>query len=218
MNWELPAEAYTCQDCGKCTSVCPVARTGLGYSPRRFIQQALRKGTDEALWDRSIFACLGCDRCTQVCKSGISITDLILELRARAYAQGVPAQPAHFGILQSLMRLQAASKTPQNRLDWVDSTLKLSDHSAVLYFVGCAPYFDSVFRHLDVDPLRTARNAVRLLNHVGVKPILLRDERCCGHDLLWQGDVANFRKLAERNLAQIRASGARTVVLSLIHI
>ncbi len=213
-NRESLPELWTCLDCGKCTAVCPVARTGLGYSPRRFFQQAIRKGVDSILSSRVLFACLGCDRCTTVCPSGIGITALILRLRAMAFKQGIPGEPAHAGILQTLMRMMADSEVPQNRLEWVDSSLRVSRSGEVLYFVGCAPYFEPLFNHLGVRPLRSARNAIRLLNHVGIEPVLLPDERCCGHDLLWQGDVDNFRKLAERNLASIRATGVRTVVFS----
>jgi Fe-S oxidoreductase len=52
------------------------------------------------------------------------------------------------------------------------------------------------------------------MNLVGVEPVVLADERCCGHDQLWNGDVDTFRALAERNIEQIKASGAKTVVTS----
>ncbi len=214
-NPELLQDAWTCQGCGKCTAVCPVSRTGLGFSPRRLIQKAVQDNVDTVLPDRALYACLGCDRCTQVCKSGISISGLMLKLRALAYKQGIAGKPAHAGVLQSLMRIMASgSAAPQNRLEWLDSSLSVADQGDVLYFVGCAPYFETVFNYLGVQPLRTARNAIRLLNHIGIKPVLLPDERCCGHDLLWLGDVDNFKKLAERNLTQIKAAQARTVVFS----
>jgi Fe-S oxidoreductase len=52
------------------------------------------------------------------------------------------------------------------------------------------------------------------LNKIGIEPIVLEDERCCGHDLLWSGDSENFKKLAEHNLQQIEKSGAKTVIFS----
>jgi heterodisulfide reductase subunit D len=210
----LLAAMWTCQDCGKCTAACPVARVGLGYSPRRFIQRTVRKDLDAVLSDRALFACLACERCTLVCKSGISMASVVLKLRAIAFERGIPGQAAHAGILQTLMRMMAKSDLPQRRLAWLDPTVKIASQGDVLYFVGCAPYFDPLFRHLGTRPLRTARNAIRLLNLAGVEPVLLPDERCCGHDLLWQGDVTNFRRLAERNLEQVRATGVKTVVFS----
>jgi heterodisulfide reductase subunit D len=208
------AEMWVCQDCGKCTAACPVARVGLGYSPRRFIQRTVRKDLDAVLFDRALFACLACDRCGPVCKSGISMANVVMKLRAIAFERGIPGQAAHAGMLQTLMRLMAKSSLPQRRLAWLDPSVKVASQGDVLYFVGCAPYFDPLFGHLGVRPLRTARNAIRLLNLSGIEPVLLPDERCCGHDLLWQGDVENFRRLAERNLEQVRASGVETVVFS----
>jgi Fe-S oxidoreductase len=59
-----------------------------------------------------------------------------------------------------------------------------------------------------------ARATVRALNALGIYPQVLADERCCGHDLLWEGDVDGFRRLAELNADLIRQSGVRRVVTS----
>ena len=44
--------------------------------------------------------------------------------------------------------------------------------------------------------------------------MILEDEKCCGHDLLWTGDVEGFRKLAEHNAAIIKNAGAKKIVFS----
>jgi hypothetical protein len=44
-----------------------------------------------------------------------------------------------------------------------------------------------------------AQASVRVLNALGIEPLLLADERCCGHDLVWEGDVDGFLKLAQLN-------------------
>ena len=53
---------------------------------------------------------------------------------------------------------------------------------------------------------------MRVLNHLGIEPIVLADERCCGHDLLWEGDIEKFRKLAELNVALLRETDAQRIV------
>jgi len=53
---------------------------------------------------------------------------------------------------------------------------------------------------------------VRVLNELGIEPVVMKDERCCGHDLLWGGDVANFKLLAERNVQMIRETGVKKVI------
>ena len=40
------------------------------------------------------------------------------------------------------------------------------------------------------------------------------DERCCGHDLLWNGDRENFELLAKHNIKLVADSGAETLVIS----
>jgi Fe-S oxidoreductase len=211
---QVLAETLLCQECGRCTGVCPVARAGLGFSPRKVIRQAGESRTQSPELDRALFACLGCDRCVTVCPSGLTISDLIIRLRQEAYQQGRTATPAHGGLLQSFMRMMATTPDRQHRLDWLDPSLRVSTSGDTILFVGCAPYFDRVFDFPGLRPVETARNAVRLLNRVGIEPILLDDERCCGHDLLWLGDTGNFRLLAERNLAQIAVTGAKRLVFS----
>jgi Fe-S oxidoreductase len=43
---------------------------------------------------------------------------------------------------------------------------------------------------------------------------VLPNERCCGHDLLWTGDVETFKKLAQFNAQMIKESGAKKIVFS----
>jgi Fe-S oxidoreductase len=50
------------------------------------------------------------------------------------------------------------------------------------------------------------------LNQIGIVPVVLDDERCCGHDLLWYGDVTTARRLAEHNLKQLHNAGVRRVI------
>jgi Fe-S oxidoreductase len=47
-----------------------------------------------------------------------------------------------------------------------------------------------------------------------VEPVVSNDERCCGHDALWNGNAEKFKKLAAINLEVIRSSGAKQVVFS----
>jgi Fe-S oxidoreductase len=138
----------------------------------------------------------------------------MVRLRADTGPEKSGATTAHGGVLQSFMRLMAARPERQHRLNWLDSSLRVSTTGDTVLFVGCAPYFDCVFDYAGFRSTETVRNAIRLLNRVGIVPVLLEDERCCGHDLLRLGDVRSFNLLAERNLAQIAASGARRLVFS----
>jgi Fe-S oxidoreductase len=53
---------------------------------------------------------------------------------------------------------------------------------------------------------------VKILNHLGIAPQVMADERCCGHDQLWEGEMQTFQALAELNIAQLRATGAKIII------
>jgi len=150
--------------------------------------------------------------CQERCKSGVQYTELIKSLRTEAHALGNTGQCTHGGALQALMHIMTAGRLKQNRLDWLNKSLKTAAQSDVLYFVGCQPYFDVIFSHLGVKTLEAARGTVKLLNSLDIVPALMPNERCCGHDLLWAGDVEHFKKLAEHNLKEIRKTKAKRLV------
>jgi Fe-S oxidoreductase len=52
------------------------------------------------------------------------------------------------------------------------------------------------------------------MNTLGVKPVVSAAERCCGHDLLWNGDRKSFEALAAHNIKLVADSGATTLVTS----
>jgi len=41
---------------------------------------------------------------------------------------------------------------------------------------------------------------------------VIGDERCCGHDLLWNGDPKTFAKLAKANVAAFRERGVKRII------
>ncbi len=206
--------ALFCLECGKCTASCPVAWVNDGYSPRRMVSQSLPGSGEDVLREPNLWACLSCKNCEAGCPADVDYTGLTLELRFQAAQDGQRAHCTHGGALQSLMRIMTSPKLKQNRVEWANGDLKTAHDGEVLYFVGCAPYFDILFADLGVQTLNAAKSAVKLLNAVGIEPVLLDNERCCGHDLLWSGDRANFLRLAEHNLHAIRKSKARQVVFS----
>ncbi|MDW7681959.1 MAG: (Fe-S)-binding protein, partial [bacterium] len=208
------SKAYYCLDCGKCTSICPVARVNHSYSPRSLLMRCVQKDHESVLKDRSLWDCLTCGLCELRCPSQIRYIEFMRDIRQLSIMDGVKAECSHGGAFQSLNRIMTAANLKQNRMDWLTADLKISQKGDYLYFVGCAPYFDIFFSELNVDSLQSIKGTVKLLNKMGVNPIILKDERCCGHDMFWSGDFDNFKKLAEHNLKLIRESGAKTVVLS----
>lgn len=107
----------------------------------------------------------------------------------------------------------AAPKPPERDLGWVGDDLEVSEEGEVALFVGCLPFYDILFgEELGIRTIEIARSAIRLLNRLDIRPVLLGDERCCGHDLLWNGEPETFEALARANTAAFKARGVKHIL------
>lgn len=205
--------AWACYDCGKCTATCPIARAGADYSPRRHVLATNLGREGELSRDESLFACLTCGLCDSRCPAEVSYTPLVQKLRERAFSAAILPECPHGGALQSVMRMMAAGGTQQNRLEWLDEELETHPKKGEIFlWTGCTMYYDAFFPEFGLATTEGTRAAVRVLNALGVTPVVSPDERCCGHDLLWNGDRASFEELAAHNVDLVKASGAKLVV------
>lgn len=206
-------KSYYCLDCGKCTGICPVARVDITYSPRGTIEKVLSGHPDELINNQHLWSCLTCGLCTTRCPSDVDYPAFVIATRIEARKTGVEGIYAHNAIMQQLMDIMG-QPVQQNRTGWLTNSLQTSARGDDFYFVGCLPYFDVIFADLGIVSTDTARNTVRLLNAVGIAPVVSNDERCCGADLLLNGDEEGFRRLAKINVQVIVDSGAKRVILS----
>lgn len=209
--------AHDCVECGKCTSVCPVARFDEEFAPRTIVIGAL-EGIEDQLEDEDIWSCITCEICNDMCPYGVDYSEFIRCMRAESVYLGnvhesIVEECPQGGLLQSMMRIMAVTEK-QNRLAWLPDDLKTGDKGDVFFFTGCLPHMDIVFRDRELNLTDTAISGIKLLNHAGIEPVVSNDEVCCGHDLNWVGDEKNFERLMDRNLETIRESGAKTVVFT----
>ncbi len=203
--------AYLCIDCGECTGSCPVSRVKPDYSPRVTVEKLLLGYFDEIKHDDDIWSCLTCGLCTNRCPSDVQYNDFVRFARKAVRGYTDRLNYSHNRILQKLMELMAEGK-PQNRLGWITRDLSVATKGKYLLFTGCLPYFEVVFRYLDIHPVSSARDAVQILNGMGIKPMVSNKEVCCGKDLLFNGDEEHFIKLAKLNKKMIKESGAKSIV------
>ncbi|MEQ9064233.1 MAG: 4Fe-4S dicluster domain-containing protein [Vicingaceae bacterium] len=94
LSWKQLMDAYTCTECGRCSSNCPANQTGKLLSPRKIMMdtrdrlEEFGKGlnpetsllgnyiTEEELW-----ACTTCNACTESCPVNIDPLSIILDMR-----------------------------------------------------------------------------------------------------------------------------------------
>lgn len=103
LSWKNLLDAYTCTECGRCTTVCPANLTGKKLSPRKIMMdirdraeevgQKIDSGQQSAgdyndgksLFDyisrEEIHACTTCNACVEACPVMINPLEPILELR-----------------------------------------------------------------------------------------------------------------------------------------
>ena len=87
-------DAYTCTECGRCTSNCPANQTGKKLSPRKIMmdtrdrleEYGKLKNEDKSLMfdyvsEEEVWACTTCNACTDACPVNIDPLSIILDLR-----------------------------------------------------------------------------------------------------------------------------------------
>jgi Fe-S oxidoreductase len=112
--------------------------------------------------------------------------------------------------------MQASGQTRQKRLDWITRKIQVAgenESGKVALFVGCAPYYDALLaERIGFRATDETHAAVEMLNSVGVKPVVLPDEVCCGGDRIHAGDRDGFMALGIRNRDLLKERGVKTIV------
>ena len=216
------------EDCTRCRNecavACPVYRHYGESHPQELAHLFLKGGDAAAHAHRLIWTCVTCGACTEACPFKVVFADFVRELRVGRtdYA------PVFGGLLHRYARIQAgriagprggerARKdgpvASKDRLSWIDGSIKVNGGGDILLFTGCLAAFDAVSGDGCAESFGgMAKSAVRLLNGLGVSPIVLEDERCCGRDLYDLGRRESFMSLARHNLKEIERSKAREVL------
>lgn len=102
LNWVQLMNAYSCTECGRCTSNCPANITGKKLSPRKIMMDTrdrleevgaiidLNKGTfvddgksllHDYITPEELWACTSCNACTEACPVNIDPLSIIVDMR-----------------------------------------------------------------------------------------------------------------------------------------
>lgn len=207
--------AFDCVECGKCTTVCPVAKYNPNFAPRTVVLKASEGLVENVQTNKDIWTCVTCEQCNSMCPYKVDYSGFIRDMRKEAVEFNNVPVCSQGGLMQSVMRIQAATHLKQNRLGWMKPEFKIAEKGDVFYFTGCVSYYDSIFKERkNLDLAGIPQAVVKIMNKGGIVPVVSNDEVCCGHDLNWTGDEASLQKLMKKNVELIKASGAKKVVFS----
>ncbi len=140
-SWKTLLDAYTCTECGRCTSVCPANLTGKKLSPRKLlmdvrdrseeigkqmdIQKADYKSDQKSLLSyiasEEIWACTTCNACAVACPVNINHTEIIYSLRRYLVMEQSSAPASLNNCFKNIENNGAPWQfSPEDRLLWAE--------------------------------------------------------------------------------------------------
>ncbi|HKI49101.1 MAG TPA: (Fe-S)-binding protein [Desulfobacteria bacterium] len=155
-----------------------------------------------------IYACTLCGACDVGCKRNLDLEiELSLEsLRVKAVQDGVGPMPAHKKVAENIKSSHNCfGSSHEKRTDWLPEGITPVKKADVLYFAGCtASYINK----------EIAQSTVKIFKAAGTDFMLMPDEWCCGNILFSVGLYDEAKALAQRNVDEMRKTGAKTLITS----
>ena len=142
LSWVQLLNAYTCTECGRCTSACPANLTGKELSPRSIMMKTrdrleevgrnidANKGTfkddgkqllNDYIRPEELWACTSCNACVEECPVSIDPLSIIMEMRNYLVMEQ-SAAPQELNMMMSNIENNGApwQYNQQDRLNWAD--------------------------------------------------------------------------------------------------
>jgi len=141
LTWKNLMDAYSCTECGRCTSECPANITGKKLSPRKIMMDTRdrleevgknldKKGKDftdgksllgNYITEEELWACTSCNACVQACPVNINPLEIIIELR-RDLIMEQSIAPAPINTMLNNIQNNGApwQFSPLDRANWVN--------------------------------------------------------------------------------------------------
>ncbi|MGK0414113.1 MAG: heterodisulfide reductase subunit C [Polaribacter sp.] len=140
LNWVQLLNAYTCTECGRCTSACPANLTGKKLSPRKIMMDTrdrleevgrnidANKGTfvddgkqllNDYISPEELWACTSCNACVEECPVNIDPLSIIMDMR-RYLVMEESAAPQELNMMMNNIENNGAPwpYNQQDRLNW----------------------------------------------------------------------------------------------------
>jgi ferredoxin len=141
LTWKNLMDAYSCTECGRCTSECPANQTGKLLSPRKIMMDTRdrveelgkhKKANGAESYDgksllgdyispEELWACTTCNACTQACPVNINPLSIIVDLRRFLVMEQSAAPSELNGMFTNIENNGAPWQFAQaDRLNWKD--------------------------------------------------------------------------------------------------
>jgi len=234
LSWKNLMDAYTCTECGRCTSGCPASITGKKLSPRKIIMDTRdrleivgrninKKGKDfddrKSLFDfishEELWACTTCNACTLECPVNIDHVSIIIEMR-RYLVMEMASAPGELNSIFTNIENNGApwQFSPEDRLLWTEKieVPVMADLYArgikpdYLFWVGCAGAFDDRYK-------KVARAFAKILNHLKINyAVLGTEESCTGDPARRAGNEMVFQMQALTNIEVLNGYEVKSII------
>jgi Fe-S oxidoreductase len=210
-----------CTKCGKCHEVCPANATGRPLSPRDVILE-LREHShgggpivigEDAVGLETIWSCMQCNACVEICPVGIEQAPIINQLRRRAVEEGEMDGALQATLQQIHKSGNSLGQGRRSRGKWTaDLDFEVKDARKepvdVLWFVGDYASFDPRSQ-------RVTRALARVFREAGLDFGILYDgESNSGNDVRRVGEEGLFEMLAEKNVELLSGCEFNRIVTS----
>jgi heterodisulfide reductase subunit C len=142
LSWVQLLNAYTCTECGRCSSVCPASLTGKKLSPRKIMMDTrdrleevgrnidANKGTfkddgkqllNDYILEEELWACTSCNACVEECPVNIDPLSIIMDMR-KYLVMEKSAAPQELNVMMTNVENNGAmwQYNQQDRLNWKD--------------------------------------------------------------------------------------------------
>lgn len=141
LNWKQLMDAYTCTECGRCTSSCPANITGKLLSPRKIMMDtrdrleevgknidANKEFKDDGktllnnyISPEELWACTTCNACTEACPVNIDPLSIITDMRRFLVMEQSAAPTELNGMFTKIENNGAPWQfSPTDRMKWVE--------------------------------------------------------------------------------------------------
>jgi heterodisulfide reductase subunit C len=141
LSWKNLLDAYSCTECGRCSTACPANQTGKMLSPRKIMMDTrdrlqvagknihtngvFKEDGKTLLHDyitvEELRACTTCNACVEACPVSINPLDIILELRRALIMEDSNAPQEWNGMFSNIENNFAPWKfSPDDRDKWTE--------------------------------------------------------------------------------------------------